>query len=60
METIGIIIGIIFALILFAVLATYLTVLYTTYKIKKRAEKFIEDKGVETFTKITKKYLDKK
>jgi len=60
METIGIIIGVIVAVILVAGLITYAVVAYSIWKVKKRAEKFISEKGVETAVKITQKLLDKK
>jgi hypothetical protein len=60
METIGIIIGVLVIAILLAVLVTYLIVVHTANKIKKRAGKFLATKGVDIAVKVGEKYLDKK
>lgn len=60
METIGIILGVILIVILLVGLISYGIVTYSIWKVKKRAEKFISEKGVETAVKITQKLLVKK
>lgn len=64
METVGIIIGTIIALILLAVLITWIGLVITARNVKKRAEKYLTDKGEEAVLhvgkKLSEKYLNKK
>lgn len=64
MEAIGIIIGTIIALILLAVLITWIGLVITARKVKKRADKYLAEKGEQTVLhigkKLSEKYLDKK
>lgn len=64
METIGIVIGTIVALILLAVLITWIGLVITARNVKKRAEKYLANKGEEAVLhvgkKLSEKYLTKK
>jgi flagellar biosynthesis/type III secretory pathway M-ring protein FliF/YscJ len=64
METIGIIIGVIVALILLAVLITWIGLVITARNVQKRADKYLSQKGEEAVLhigkKLSEKYLDKK
>jgi hypothetical protein len=64
MEIIGIIIGTILALILLAVLITWIGLVITARNVKKRAEKYIAEKGEDAILhvgkKLSEKYLNKK
>lgn len=60
METIGIIIGVLIITILLAILVTYLVLIWKARIIKKKAQKYMEQKGIDTVIKLTEKYLIKK
>lgn len=64
METVGIIIGVLVIIILLVVLVSYLIVLHTANKVKKRAGKYLAEKGEQAVLhvgkKLSEKYLDKK
>ena len=64
MEVIGIIIGTILALLLLAVLITWIGLVITARNVKNRAEKYLAEKGEQAVfhvgKELSKKYLNKK
>ena len=57
METIGIIMGVLIITILLAILVTYFVLIWKARIIKKKAQKYMEQKGINTVIKLSEKYL---
>jgi hypothetical protein len=51
METIYGIIGILVCILLLLIISLYLVFAYQIYRVKKRGEKFVKDKGLEIINK---------
>lgn len=57
METIYSIIGILICILLLLVIGLYLVFAYQIYRVKKRGEKFVKDKGLELINKKIDKFI---
>lgn len=57
METVFTIIGILVCILLLLVIWLYLVFAYQIYRVKKRGEKFVKDKGLELINKKIDKFI---